>query len=87
MTAVDVHGPWVDPEWDSGQGERVRRWWSVPINDLPDAVLALFLRQRIAVKPVLAEAHRRLTEGVRDDSELYNGELETAVSDVARHVE
>ena len=51
MTAADIHGPWVDPGWESGLIERARRWWPVPINDLPDAGLALFLRQRIAVEP------------------------------------
>jgi hypothetical protein len=70
MTAADVHGPWVDPGCQSGVVERVRRWWSVPIADLPDAGLALFLRQGIAVGPALAEARRRLVAGVLDDSEL-----------------
>ncbi len=87
MTAADLHGPWVDPAWDSGLVKRVQRWWSVPITDLPDTALALFLRQRIAVEPVLAEARRRLSEAMPDDSELYDGELEAAVSDAARHVE
>lgn len=87
MTAADIYGPWVAPDWDSGLIERVRRWWSIPITDLPDAALALFLRQRLAVKPVLAEARRRLTEGVPDGSELYDGELEAAVSDAARYAE
>ena len=84
MTAADIHGPWVDPGWESGLIELVRRWWSVPIADLPDAGLALFLRQRIAVGPVLAEARRRLASGVADDSEKYDGELEAAAAAAGR---
>jgi hypothetical protein len=79
VTAADLHGPWVDPGWGSGLIDRVRRYWSVPISDLPDAALALFLRQSIAVVPVLAEARRRLASGRPDDSELYDGELAAAV--------
>jgi hypothetical protein len=82
VTAAEIHGPWVDPGWDSSLIDRVRRHWSVPIADLSDAVLALFLRQRIAVAPVLAEARRRLCSGRPDDSELYDGELAAAVDQV-----
>ena len=83
MTAADIHGPWVDPGWESGLIERVRRWWSVPVAELPDAALALFLRQRIAVGPVMAEARQRLASGSPDDSEKYDGELEAAVASAA----
>jgi hypothetical protein len=79
MTAAEIHGPLVDPGWDSSLIDRARRYWSVPIADLPDAALALFLRQGIAVAPVLAEARRRLSGGKPDDSELYDGELAAAV--------
>lgn len=80
MTAADLHGPWTNPGWNSGLIDRARRYWSVPISDLPDAALALFLRQRIAVEPVRAEAQRRLAAGRADDSELYEGELAAAVA-------
>jgi hypothetical protein len=80
VTAADICGPWVDPDWQSGLVEQMRGFWSVPIVALPDAGLALFLRQRIAVEPVLAEARRRLAAGHPDDSELYDGELAAAVA-------
>lgn len=87
MTAADMHGPWVDPDWESGLVQRVREFWSVPITELPDAGLALFLRQRIALEPVLAEARRRLAAGEADDTELYDGELAAAVAGVTKPAE
>jgi hypothetical protein len=80
VTAADIHGPWADPGWESGLIARVRGYWQVPIADLPDAGLALFLRQRIAVGPALEEARRRLAAGHPDDSEQYDGELAAAVA-------
>ena len=79
VTAADIHGPWVDPAWESGLVARARRFWEVPISDLPDAALALFLRQEIAVGPTMEEAQRRLAAGQRDDSEIYDRELAAAV--------
>jgi len=79
VTAADVHGPWTDPGWESGLTDRVREYWDVPIPRLPDAALALFLRQVIAVGPVLQEARHRLAAGRPDDTELYDGELANAV--------
>lgn len=72
MTAADIHGPWVDPNWESGLVARVRKYWDVPIRELPDAALALLLRQQIAVEPTIEEAQRRLTAGQTDDSESMN---------------
>ena len=83
-TAATVHGPWVESDWESGLIARVRQWWDTPIPDLPDAALALFLRQHIAVDAVLMEARRRLARGRPDDSELYDGELAEAVRAVTR---
>ena len=84
MTAADIHGPWAYSGWPSGLVERVRDLWHTPIGDLPDAGLALFLRQDIATAPALAEARRRLAAGRADDSELYEGELAGAVEDAER---
>lgn len=84
MTAADIHGPWTDPGWESGLTARLRELWHVPIADLPDAGLALFLRQQVAVGPALAEARRRLAAGVPDGSELYDGELAAAVEQADR---
>jgi hypothetical protein len=65
---------------------RVRKFWDVPIADLPDAALALFLRQEIAVGPTMEEACRRLAAGQRDDSEIYDGELAAAVAETKRRI-
>ena len=80
MSAADIYGPWVESEWQSGLIERLREYWPVPIVELPDAGLALFLRQQTAVEPVLAEARKRLFDERPDDSELYDGELADAVA-------
>jgi hypothetical protein len=81
MTAADVHGPWVDPNWEWGLVARVRKFWDVPFTELPDEALALFLRQQIAVGPTMKEAERRLASGQPDDSEMYDGELAAAVEE------
>jgi hypothetical protein len=79
VTAADLHGPWSDSGWESGLIDRIRQYWSIPIADLPAAALALFIRQRIAAGPVVAEARRRLATDQMDDSELYDGKLASAV--------
>jgi hypothetical protein len=86
MTAADIHGAWADSGEGSSLIDRVRRFWCVPIEELPDSGLALFLRQRIAVGPVLAEARQRLASGRLDDSELYEGELAAAVESASGEV-
>jgi hypothetical protein len=84
LTAANIHGPWVDPHWESGLIARVRNYWDVPITELPDVALALFLRQAIAVGPTLEEAMRRLAAGQLDNSEIYDGELAVAVEETMR---
>jgi hypothetical protein len=79
MTAAEIHGPWVESNWHSGLIERVRQWWNVPISQLPDAALALFIRQEIALEAVVAEARNRLARGQPDNSELFEGELADSV--------
>jgi hypothetical protein len=74
-----IYGPWVETDWESGLVARVRRWWDTPIPDLPDAALALFLRQDIGIADVLSEANMRLARGQPDGSEMYDGELAEAV--------
>jgi hypothetical protein len=44
-------------------------------------MLATFLRQRIATDAILEEATKRLTAGIEDDSEMYEGELALAVKE------
>jgi hypothetical protein len=81
VTAAEVHGPWVDRGWQSGLIDRVRPHWSVPFSELADVTLALFLRQRIAVDPLLTEARRRLASGRPAGTELYDVELAAAVGE------
>jgi hypothetical protein len=75
----DVVGAWVEPAFESRLIVRCKQYWSVPVDRLPDQVLATYLRQGIGLTVVLPEARRRLELGVSDDSELYEGELAEAV--------
>jgi hypothetical protein len=78
-SVADVAGPWVDPDFHSGLIERCKRYWSVPVTELPNGMLATYLRQRIALQIIIPEAHKRLEAGIDDDSELYDGELAEAL--------
>ena len=80
-SAADVHGPWVDPGIDTGLIQRCRKYWSTPIVQLPNGVLATFLRQRIAVDVAATEASKRIAAGFTDGTELYDDELEHALLD------
>ena len=82
QSVADVEGPWVDPDFESGLIERCKRYWYVPVVELPNDILATYIRQRIALPLVVAEAHRRLAAGFDDDSEMYDGELANAVAHV-----
>jgi hypothetical protein len=81
-SAADVEGPWVEPGLESGLILRCKRDWRVPIPELTNEILATFLRQRIALALVVPEARRRLAAGLDDDSELYDGELASALNQV-----
>ena len=79
LSVADVEGPWVDPDFDSGLIERCKRYWNVPVPELPNEILATYLRQRIALQLVMPEARKRLETGFNDDSEMYEGELSEAL--------
>ena len=79
---ADVVGPWADSDFESGLIGRCRRYWSVPVIELPNEMLATFLRQRIALQLVVPEARKRLEAGTDDGSEFYDGELEEALKRV-----
>jgi hypothetical protein len=81
LCLADVVGPWRDHDFDSGLIERCKRHWDVPVSELPNQILATYLRQRIALEIIIPEAQRRLAAGIDDDSDLYEGELAKAVSD------
>jgi hypothetical protein len=70
----------MDPDFESGLIKRCKRYWSVPVVDLPNEMLATFIRQGIALPLVVPEARRRLEAGIDDDSEIYDGELAHAVA-------
>jgi len=81
LCVADVEGPWVDPDFASGLIARCREYWSVPVSDLPNGILATYLRQRIALSLTIPEARKRLAAQVDDDSEMYDGELRQALEE------
>jgi hypothetical protein len=76
---AELLGPWVDSDWNSGLIERCKNAWSKPLRGLSRAELATLLRQRIAVEHLLPTAKKSLEDGVDDDTEMYEGELERAI--------
>jgi transcriptional accessory protein Tex/SPT6 len=78
-SVADIEGPWIDPEASSGLIERCKRYWNVPVIQLPDVMVATYLRQKIASQLMIGEAERRFASGHTDKSELYDGELAEAL--------
>jgi len=76
-----LKGPGVDPGFESGLINRVRRSWDKPMKELTNEELATFLRQKIAVDHILPIAKERIETNYDDDSELYEGELLAAVKE------
>ena len=79
QSVADIVGPWVDPNFESGLIERIRKSWNVPIDKLSNEMLATFLRQQIATDFIVQETRKRLELGFDDDSEIYEGELALAL--------
>jgi len=71
----DIVGPWIEPKFESGLIQRCKRYWTTPINDLPDLMVATYINQKFALEQMKTEARRRLEAGVRDDTELFEGQL------------
>lgn len=78
-TIADLLGPWIEPDWNSGLIDRCRTAWNKPLRDLSNEELTTLLRQRIAVEHILPLARKRVEDGVEDDTEMYEGELEAAI--------
>ena len=78
-TVADIEGPWAEPNFDSGLIARCREFWTVPVSDLPNGIVATFLRQRIALPLMIAEAQRRVAAEMEDESEMFDGELREAL--------
>ena len=74
-SVADIVGPWHDPDFESSLIERCERYWSTPIAELPDLMIATYLNQKLATEQMQLEAKRRLADTPRDDSELYEGQL------------
>jgi hypothetical protein len=79
ISVADLLGPWVEPEWDSGLIERCRNAWSKPLRDLTNQELATLMRQGFAVEQLLPMASQRVLDGFDDDTEIYDGELQSAI--------
>ncbi|MEX0702877.1 MAG: hypothetical protein WD069_12345 [Planctomycetales bacterium] len=80
LSVADVAGAWVEPDLDSGLVRRCREYWNTPVDQLPDVLLLTFMNQRIATDLVKTEVRRRIASGIRDDSELYEGQLARALA-------
>jgi CDI immunity proteins len=76
---ADLVGPWADSDSDSGLIQRCKSAWNKPLRDLTRQELATLLRQHIAVEHLLLIARERVAQGVDDDSEIYEGELQSAI--------
>jgi hypothetical protein len=76
---ADFEGEWSQPDFESGLIERCRRYWTTPIQELPDILIATYMNQKFALAAMQIEAQRRLDIGLRDDSELYEGQLRDAL--------
>lgn len=79
ISVADLIGPWVETDWDSSLIERCRNAWNKPVRDLTNQELATLLRQRFAVEHLLPIASKRLQDGFDDDTEFFDGELQSAV--------
>jgi len=79
ISVADILGPWVEPDWDSGLIARCREAWKKPLRDLSREELATLLRQRFAVEQLLPVARKKLENGIDDDTEMFDGELQEAI--------
>jgi hypothetical protein len=75
LSVASIEGPWLDPDFDSGLIQRCRRYWTTPVRQLSDEMLATFMRQEFGLSVVVPEARRRIESGTSDGSELFDGEL------------
>ena len=84
LSVADIAGPWKEPDFDSGLIDRCRRYWSVPVNELPDLIVATYLNQRMALPIMIAEAQQRITAAKSDESEMFEGQLREALNQATR---
>ena len=86
ISVADILGPWVEPNWDSGLIERCRNAWNKPLQNLTNQELATLLQQRFAVERLLPIASERVQNGFDDDTEIYDGELESAIEHARKNI-
>lgn len=79
----DIEGSWREPEFDSSLIQRCRENWAVPIGQVTNHVLATFIRQRVGLSIGVPEADRRIEARHDDGSEMYDGELVSALADLS----
>jgi len=79
IAIADVLGPWVEPDWENGLIERCRNAWNKPLRNLTNQELATLLNQRFAVEHILTIANKRILDGFDDDTEFYDGQLQSAI--------
>ena len=79
----DIEGPWREPEFDSSLIQRCRENVTVPIGQVTNHVLATFIRQRIGLSIGVPEAECRIEARYDDGSEMYHGELASALADLS----
>lgn len=79
ISVAEILGPWVEPDSDSGLIARCRAAWNKPLRDLSREELATLLRQRFAVERLIPVARKRLEDGIDDDTEMFDGELQEAI--------
>ncbi len=77
LSVKDIDGEWSG-EAITGLMKRCRSAWETPLKDLTDIMVVTFLNQKIATNYMLKEAERRLKGEIRDDSELFDGQLKEA---------
>jgi hypothetical protein len=83
-SVADFLGPWVEPDWDSGLVARCRSAWNKPMQNLTNQELATLLRQRFAVEHLSPIASKRVQDGFDDNTEIYDGELKSAIEDARK---
>ena len=86
ISIADILGPWINPDWDSGLIARLREAWNKPLRDLSNEDLATLLRQRFAVEQILPIARQRLADGIDDDMEIFDEELQEAIEDAIKSI-
>jgi len=78
-SVADIQGPWTDPGFESSLLDRCKQHWSIPVNELPDVMVATYLDQKIATSLMISEARRRIESGKLDDTEFFDGQLREAL--------